>query len=46
MTPGQIQEFLEHPIKFGVVLQPLSVKVIKYRERALEVKETLSAPMD
>jgi hypothetical protein len=46
MTPGQIQKFMEHPIKAHAVLQCLSAKVTKYRERAVEVKEMLSAPMD
>jgi hypothetical protein len=46
MTLGQIQNFMEHPIKACAVLQRLCAKVIKYRERAIEVKETLSTPMD
>jgi hypothetical protein len=45
-TLGQIKTFMEHPIKDRPILQRLSAKVIKYREHAIEVKETLSAPMD
>jgi hypothetical protein len=37
---------MEHPIKAHAVMQRLSAKVAKYRERAVEVKETLSASMD
>jgi hypothetical protein len=46
MTPGQVQKFMEHLIKARAVLQRLSAKVIKYREWAIEMKETLSTPMD
>jgi hypothetical protein len=42
MTLGQIHKFMEHLIKARAVLQHLSVKVI-IRERAIEVKETLSS---
>jgi len=37
---------MENPIKSLAVLKRLSVKIIKYKERAVEVKEILSAPMD
>jgi hypothetical protein len=46
MAPGQVQEFMEHPIKSQAVLQWLSVKIIKYRAWAVEVKEILSTLMD
>jgi hypothetical protein len=46
MTPGQVKKFVEHPIKSLAVLQCLSVKLIRYRERAVEIKEVFSAPMD
>jgi hypothetical protein len=46
MVPGQVQEFMEHPIKAQTVLQWLSVKVVKYRAWAVEIKEIISAPMD
>jgi hypothetical protein len=46
MVPGQVENFMEHLIKARAVLQRLSVKIIKYRERAVEVKEIISAPMD
>jgi hypothetical protein len=37
---------MEHMIKDRAVLQWLSVKMIKYGARKVEVKEILSAPMD
>jgi hypothetical protein len=46
MTPGQVMKFLEHPIKSLTVLQRLSVKLIRYREQAVEIKEVFSALMD
>ena len=46
MDQGQVQQFMEHPIKDRAVLQRLNVKIVKYQARAVEVKEILSAPMD
>ena len=46
MISGQVQRFMEHPIKARAVLQRLSAKVIKYREWEIKMKETLSTPMD
>jgi hypothetical protein len=46
MTPGQVKKFMEHQIKALAVLQLLSVKLIKYREQVVEIKEVFSAPMD
>jgi hypothetical protein len=46
MVPGQVQQFMEHPIKARTMLQQLSAKVVKYQARELEIKEILSAPMD
>jgi hypothetical protein len=46
MTPGQVKKFMEHSFKARAVLQCLNAKMIRYRERAIEIKETLSAPMD
>jgi hypothetical protein len=46
MAPGQVQQFTEHLIKAQTVLHQLSVKVVKYRARAIEIKEILSALMD
>ena len=37
---------MEHPIKACAVLQWLSVKIVKYKEHVVEVKEILSALMD
>jgi hypothetical protein len=46
IAPGQVQQFMEHPIKARTILQQLSVKVVKYREWAVEIKDILSAPME
>jgi hypothetical protein len=46
MTPGQVYKFMEHLIKARLVMQCLSAKVMKYRERVVEVKETLASLMD
>jgi hypothetical protein len=46
MTLGQIENFMENPIKAHAFLQRLSAKDSKYREHAVEVKEIIAAPMD
>jgi hypothetical protein len=46
MTPGQENNFVEHPIKALAFLQCLSIKLIRYRERAVEIKEVFFSPMD
>jgi hypothetical protein len=46
MTPGQVKKFMENPIKSLAVLQHLSVNLIRYKERTIEIKEVLYAPMD
>jgi hypothetical protein len=46
MALGQIKQFMEHPIKARAALQRLSIQTVKYRERAVEVKDILSTPMD
>jgi hypothetical protein len=46
MAPGQVQQFMEHPIKAQTMLQQLSARIVKYRAWAVEIKEILSAPMD
>jgi len=46
MVPGQVQKFMEHPIKAQIVLQQLSDKVVKYQAREVEIKNILSAPID
>jgi hypothetical protein len=38
MAPGQVQHFMEHPIKARTILHHLSVKIFKYRAWAVEVK--------
>jgi hypothetical protein len=37
---------MEHLIKARAILQHLIAKIIKYREQEVEVKDTLSNPMD
>jgi hypothetical protein len=46
MILGQVKKFMEPPIKAIVVLQHLSVKLIKYKEWEIEIKEVISALMD
>jgi hypothetical protein len=46
MEPGQIQHFMEHPVKDHVVLKWLTAEIIKYKECAVEVKEIRSSSMD
>jgi hypothetical protein len=43
---GQLKKFMEPLIKSLAVLQCLSVKLIKYKEQTIEMKEVLSTPMD
>jgi hypothetical protein len=46
MILGQVKKFMDPPIKYLVILQRFSVKLIKYKERTIEMKEVLSTPMD
>jgi hypothetical protein len=46
MIPGQVKKFMEPLIKSLTVLQCLSVKLIEYKERTIEIKEVLSSLMD
>jgi hypothetical protein len=46
MILGQVKKFMEPTIKSLAVLQCLSVKLVKYKESTLEMKEVLSASMD
>jgi hypothetical protein len=46
MTPGQVQQFMEHPIKARAMLQQLSARIVKYQAHAVEIREILSAPME
>ena len=46
MALDQVQQYMDYPIKDRAVLQHLSVKIVKYWEQAVEVKEILSAQMD
>jgi hypothetical protein len=46
MISRQLKKFMDSLIKSLVVLQCVSVKLIKYKEWKVEIKEVLSAPMD
>jgi hypothetical protein len=46
MIPGQVKKFMEPLIKSLAVLQHLNVKLVKYKEQEVEMKEVLSALMD
>jgi hypothetical protein len=46
MIQGQVNKFMEPSIKALPVLQRLSVRLIKYKEQGIEMKEVLSSPMD
>jgi hypothetical protein len=46
MIHGQVKSFMELPIKSLTILQRLSVKIIRYKERAIEMKKVLFALMD
>jgi hypothetical protein len=46
MILGQVKNFMEPLIKALAILQHLSVKIIKYKGREIEIKEVISAPMD
>jgi hypothetical protein len=37
-SPGQVQIFMEHPMKAQVVLQQLNTILVKYRVHAIEIK--------
>jgi hypothetical protein len=45
-TPGQVQQFMEHPIKAQAMLQQLSASLVKYRAHAIEIREIYAAPME
>jgi hypothetical protein len=46
MKPVQVKKFMEHPKKAHAILHRLSSKMIRYKEWKIEIKETLSSPMD
>jgi hypothetical protein len=37
--PGQVQQFMEHPIKARAMLQQLSASLVKYQAHAIEIRE-------
>jgi hypothetical protein len=45
-TSGQVQRFIEHPIKAWVVLQQISANLVKYRVHVVEIREICTAPME
>jgi hypothetical protein len=38
-VPGQVRQFMEHPIKARAMLQQLSASLVKYRAHAVEIRE-------
>jgi hypothetical protein len=44
--PGQVRQFMEHPIKAQAMLQQLSASLVKYRAHAVEIREIYAAPME
>jgi hypothetical protein len=44
--PGQVRQFMEHPIKARAMLQQLSASLVKYRAHAVEIREIYAAPME
>jgi hypothetical protein len=43
---GQVQQFMEHPIKYRAMLQQLSASIVKYQAQVVEIREVHSAPME
>jgi hypothetical protein len=46
MAPWKVQQFMEHPIKSQAMLQQLSAIIVKYQAHAVDIRETLSSPME
>lgn len=46
MAPGQVRQFMEHPIKARAMFQQLSASIVKYQAHVVEVREIHSAPME
>jgi hypothetical protein len=46
IVPGQVQKFMEHPIKARAMLQQLSAIIVKYRAQTVEIRDILLAPME
>jgi hypothetical protein len=46
MSPGQVRQFTEHPIKSQAMLQQLSASLVKYWAHAVEIREIYVAPME
>jgi hypothetical protein len=46
MAPGQVLQFMEHPVKSRAMLQHLSARIVKYRAQEIEIREIRSAPME
>jgi hypothetical protein len=43
---GQVQIFVEHPIRAQTMLQQLNAILVKYRAHAVEIKGFYAAPME
>jgi hypothetical protein len=45
-VPGQVRQFMEHPIKSRAMLQQLSASLVKYRAHVVEIREIYVALME
>jgi len=45
-TLGQVQQFMEHPIRAWAMLLQLSTSLVKYQVHAIEIKEIYAALME
>jgi hypothetical protein len=44
--PGQVQQFMEHPIRARTMLQQLNASLVKYRAHATDIRGIYAAPME
>jgi hypothetical protein len=45
-VPGQVQRFMEHPIRARTVLQQLNTSLVKYQMHAMDIRGIHVAPME
>jgi hypothetical protein len=43
---GEVQQFMEHPIKAQAMLQQLSASLVKYWAHVVEIREIYATPME
>ena len=44
--PGQVQQFVEHPIRFWTMIQQLNSSLVKYQAHAVDIRGIHAAPME